>query len=120
MSFAKATMKDESSVIFQPLGRNRFCICLPVVLSVRLARSDSDRYEFVGSKQRYSKFFRSQTVERVLSSTAVRSARMQQTPISTILRFHHEATSEMSNQVQKQAWAAAYHTWIRECFPNAI
>lgn len=67
-------------------------------------------YEFVEPKQRYSKLFRAQTVEQVLGSTAAHSARMQQTPASTVLRFHHEATPEMSDQVQKQAWAAAKAT----------
>nr|WP_051236272.1 transposase family protein [Paenibacillus pinihumi] len=64
-------------------------------------------YEFVGPKQRYSKLFRTQTVEQVLGSTAAHSARMQQTPASTVLRFHHEAIPELSDQIQKQAWAAA-------------
>lgn len=147
-------------------------------------------YEFVGPKQRYSKFFRSHAVEQALGSTAAHSARMQQAPASTIQRIHHEAVPAEGERIYKQVWeeakemkelvlgvddfaikkghtyntgihnlkgetmldllpgrkleelrtyarehpdflrlnpkavvmdlAQAYHTWIGECFPNAI
>jgi len=147
-------------------------------------------YEFVGPKQRYSKLFRSQSVEQALGSTAAHSARMQQAPASTIQRIHYEAVPAEGERIYKQVWeeakatpdlvlgvddfaskkghsyntgihnlkgetmldllpgrkleelrayaqahpdflllspkavvmdlAQAYHTWISECFPNAI
>ncbi|MFD0717608.1 hypothetical protein [Paenibacillus sp. GCM10027626] len=48
-------------------------------------------YEFVGPKQRYSKLFRSHTVEQALGSTAAHGARMQQAPASTVQRMHNDA-----------------------------
>lgn len=82
------------------------------VPAIRLQCTDCEvgfgwSYEFVGPKQRYSKLFRSHTVEQTLGSTAAHSARMQQMPASTVLRFHHEAIPGMSEQVQAQAWEEA-------------
>ncbi|MNE00231.1 Transposase [compost metagenome] len=147
-------------------------------------------YDFVGPKQRYSRAFRSQTVEQALGSTAAHSARMQEAPASTVQHMHQEALPNESERLLEQAWreakdscglvlgiddfaikkgntyntgihnlrgetmldllagrkledlrayarqhpdflalnpkavvmdmAPAYHTWISECFPNAI
>jgi len=141
-------------------------------------------YEFVGPKQRYSRLFRTHTVEQA------HSARMQQAPASTVQRMHNEAVPTECERIYERVWeeakettnlvlgvddfaikkghtyttgihnlkgetmldllpgrkleelrayseehpgflllnpkavvmdlAQAYHTWIRECFPNAI
>lgn len=67
-------------------------------------------YEFVGSKQRYSRLFRSQTVEHALGSTAEHSARMQQTPASTVQRMHKKAVPALCERIEEQVWAEARET----------
>lgn len=61
-----------------PVFGKRVYLHLP---SIRMFCSDCQvsfvwRYAFVGPKQRYSQYFRSQTVEQALGSTAAHSARM--------------------------------------------
>nr|WP_281176755.1 transposase [Paenibacillus stellifer] len=147
-------------------------------------------YDFAGTKQQYSAFFRAATVEHALGSTAAHSARIQQAPASTVQYIHNEAVPKVSERIYEQVWneagemselvlgvddfaikkghtyntgihnlkgetmldllpgrklddlrtyarghpdflmlqpkavvmdlAQAYHTWISECFPNAI
>lgn len=67
-------------------------------------------YEFVGPKQRYSRRFRSQTVELALGSTATHSARMQQAPASTVQLMHNEAVPLEAQRIYEQAWAEAKAT----------
>lgn len=64
-------------------------------------------YEFVGPKQRYSKLFRSQSVEQALGSTVAHSARMQQAPASTVQRMHHEAVPAECERIYAQVWEEA-------------
>lgn len=64
-------------------------------------------YEFVGPKQRYSKLFRSQSVEQALGSTVAHSARMQQAPASTVQRMHHEAVPAECKRIYAQVWEEA-------------
>ena len=64
-------------------------------------------YEFVGPKQRYSRLFRSHTVEQALGSTAAQSARMQQTPASTVQRMHNEAVPAECERIEDQVWTEA-------------
>lgn len=64
-------------------------------------------YDFVGPKQRYSRAFRTQTVEQALGSTAAHSARMQESPASTVQRMHQEALPAESERLCKQAWCEA-------------
>lgn len=61
-------------------------------------------YDFVGSKERYSRLFRAQCVEQALGSTAAHSARMQETPASTLQRMHQEAVPTESERIYEQAW----------------
>lgn len=67
-------------------------------------------YDFVGPKQRYSKLFRSHTVEDVLGSTAAHGARMQQTPASTVQRMHNEAVPVLCDALSEQVWEEAKET----------
>lgn len=67
-------------------------------------------YEFVGPKQRYSRCFRSRTVEQALGSTAAHSARMQQAPASTVQRMHHEAIPAECERIYAQVWEEAKDT----------
>ena len=67
-------------------------------------------YEFVGSKQRYSRLFRSHTVEQALGSTAAHSARMQQAPASTVQRMHNEAVPVECEQIYERVWKEAHET----------
>lgn len=61
-------------------------------------------YEFVGPKQRYSRLFRSHTVEQALGSTAAHSARMQQAPYSVCItrRFQLSVSGSMSKFGKKR------------------
>jgi transposase len=88
--------------------------CYVVVPSLRLLCSHCQigfvwSYEFVAPKQRYSHLFRRQTVEQALGSTAAHSARMQETPASTVQRMHQEALPAESERLSKQAWHEAEH-----------
>jgi len=67
-------------------------------------------YEFVGPKQRYSRLFRSRTVEQALGSTAAHSARMQQAPASTVQRMHNEAVPVESERIYERVWEEANET----------
>lgn len=67
-------------------------------------------YEFVGPKQRYSRLFRSQTVEQALGSTAAHSARMQQAPASTVQRMHNEAVPAECERLYERVWEEAKET----------
>jgi transposase len=67
-------------------------------------------YEFVGSKQRYSRLFRSHTVEQALGSTAAHSARMQQAPASTVQRMHNEAVPVECERIYERVWEGAQET----------
>ncbi|MCU6711655.1 ISL3 family transposase [Paenibacillus sp. J5C_2022] len=67
-------------------------------------------YEFVGSKQRYSRLFRSHTVEQALGSTAAHSARMQQAPASTVQRMHNEAVPAECERIYERVWEEAKET----------
>lgn len=67
-------------------------------------------YEFVGSKQRYSRLFRSHTVEQALGSTAAHSARMQQAPASTVQRMHNEAVPVECERIYERVWGEAQET----------
>jgi len=67
-------------------------------------------YEFVGPKQRYSRLFRSRTVEQALGSTAAHSARMQQAPASTVQRMHNEALVVESERIYERVWEEANET----------
>ncbi|WZY35732.1 transposase family protein [Bacillus sp. FSL W8-1122] len=69
-------------------------------------------YEFVGSKQRYSRLFRSHTVEQALGSTAAHCARMQQAPASTVQRMHNEAIPVEYEQIDERVWKEAHETAI--------
>ncbi|MCU6713270.1 ISL3 family transposase, partial [Paenibacillus sp. J5C_2022] len=64
-------------------------------------------YDFVGSKQRYSRLFRSHTVEQALGSTAAHGARMQQTPASTVQRMHNEAVPALCDELYEEVWEEA-------------
>ncbi|OXM13377.1 ISL3 family transposase [Paenibacillus herberti] len=64
-------------------------------------------YYFVGPKQRYSRLFRNQTVEQALGSTAAHSAKMQETPASTVQRMHQDAIPAESERLVQQAWNEA-------------
>ncbi|MDQ8737159.1 transposase family protein [Paenibacillus sp. LHD-38] len=64
-------------------------------------------YDFVGAKRRYSKLFRERTVEQALGYTAVLSARMQETPASTVQRMHNEAVPLESERLSERAWKQA-------------
>ncbi|MHA6482440.1 ISL3 family transposase [Paenibacillus sp. strain BS8-2] len=67
-------------------------------------------YEFVGSKQRYNRLFRSHTVEHALGSTAAHSARMQQAPASTVQRMHNEAVPVECERIYDRVWEDARET----------
>lgn len=67
-------------------------------------------YDFVGPKQRYSRAFRTQTVEQALGSTAAHSARMQEVPASTVQRMHQEALPAENQRLVQQAWDQAKET----------
>nr|WP_068500240.1 transposase [Paenibacillus kribbensis] len=67
-------------------------------------------YDFVGPKQRYSKLFRSRTVEQALGSTAAHSARMQQAPSSSVQRMHNEAIPAEYERIYEQVWEEAKQT----------
>lgn len=67
-------------------------------------------YEFVGSKQRYSKLFRSHIVEQALGSTAAHSAHMLQAPTSTVQRIHSEAVQAECERICEQVWKEAKET----------
>lgn len=64
-------------------------------------------YDFVGPKQRYSKLFRSHTVEQVLGSTAAHGARMQKAPASTVQHMQNEAVPVLCDALYDQVWEAA-------------
>ncbi|GGG18909.1 ISL3 family transposase [Paenibacillus aceti] len=64
-------------------------------------------YKFVGPKQRYSRLFRSHTVEQALGSTAAHSARMQRVPASTVQRMQEEAIPAEQERIREQAWKEA-------------
>lgn len=64
-------------------------------------------YDFVGPKKRYSHLFQGKVVEQALGSTAAHSARMQQTPASTVQRMHNAAVPLESERLSKQAWQQA-------------
>ena len=86
--------------------------CYLYVPSFRLACSRCGisfvwAYEFVGPKQRYSHLFRLQTVEQAFGSTAAHSARMQETPASTVQRMHQEALPTASKHLEERAWREA-------------
>lgn len=67
-------------------------------------------YDFVGPKQRYSKLFRSHTVEQALGSTAAHVARMQQAPASTVQRMHNEAVPAECERIYEHIWEEAKET----------
>lgn len=67
-------------------------------------------YNFVGPKQRYSKLFRSHTVEHALGSTAAHGAWMQQAPASTVQRMHNEAVPALCDTLYEQVWEEAKET----------
>ena len=67
-------------------------------------------YAFVGPKQRYSRLFRSHTVEQALGSTAAHSARMQQAPASTVQRMHNEAVPAECERIYEHVWEEAKET----------
>ncbi|QTH46737.1 ISL3 family transposase [Cohnella sp. LGH] len=67
-------------------------------------------YDFVGPKQRYSRLFRSHTVEQALGSTAAHGARIQQAPASTVQRMHNEAVPALCDALYKQVWEEAKET----------
>lgn len=67
-------------------------------------------YDFVGPKQRFSRLFRSHTVEQTLGSTATHGARMQQAPASTVQHMHNEAVPALCNALYEQVWEEATET----------
>lgn len=67
-------------------------------------------YDFVGAKQRYSRLFRTQTVEQALGSTAAHSARMQDAPASTVQRMHNEAVPAECERIYDCIWEEAKET----------
>jgi transposase len=64
-------------------------------------------YEFVGPKKRYSHLFQEKIVEQAYGSTSEHSARIQQTPASTVQRMHNEAIPIESERLSEQAWRQA-------------
>ncbi|MFB9276607.1 transposase family protein [Cohnella cellulosilytica] len=71
-------------------------------------------YHFVGPKQRYSRLFRSHTVEQALGSTAAHSARIQKAPASTIQHIHNEAVPPLCDALYEQVWEEASESFNEE------
>jgi len=78
-------------------------------------------YGFVGPKKRYSHLIQEKIVEQAYGSTAEHSARIQQTPASTVQRMHNEAIPIESERLpnkhgNKQKKVAVWY-WVSMILP---
>ncbi|CAH1059814.1 hypothetical protein [Paenibacillus pseudetheri] len=64
-------------------------------------------YDFVDPKQRHSHLFRFHAVKHALGATAAHSAKMHQTPVSSVQDMHNKSVPMLCEQLTGQAWEEA-------------